>query len=51
MFILYLKQSEHLEQPRFKKYGDDMKIKCFDNTAKHYATSSKSKGKVSNNQK
>ena len=28
-----------------------MKIKCFDNMAKKYATSSDSKGKVSNDQK
>ena len=51
MFIVSPKLSEHLEQMVLKKYSDDMKIKYFENVSKHYATSSKSKGKVSNDQK
>ena len=50
-FLLYTTLSEHLEQPGFKKYGDDMKMKCFDNMANIYARSFKSKGKVSYDQK
>ena len=51
MFLLSPTLSENLEQLGFKKYSDDMKIICFDNMEKKIATSSKSKGRVSNDQK
>ena len=47
-FFLSPKIFRYFEQLWFKKYGDDMKIKGFENMAKFYGTSSKSTGKVSN---
>ena len=48
MFFVSEKLLRHLEQPGFEKYGNDMKSKCFDNMANMNVTSSKSKGKFSN---
>ena len=51
MFLLSPTLSDNLEQLGFKKYTDDTKIICFDNMAKIYAASSKSKGRLPNDQK
>ena len=51
MFLLSPTLSDSLEQMGLKKYSDDMKIIFFDNMAKIYATSSKSKGRVPNDKK
>ena len=49
--LLSLKLSIQLEKLGFKTHGGDIKIKYFDNMAKIYVTSSKIKGRVSDNQK
>ena len=46
IFLLSPTLSKHLLQLVLKNYGDDKKIKYFDNMAKIYGTSSKSKGKL-----
>ena len=43
------KKGKYFEPLWFKKYGDDMKIKGFENMAKLYVTSLESKGKFYNN--
>ena len=45
VFLLSPKLSYHLEQLGLKKYGDDMKTKCFDNMAKTMQHISKVKAK------